>query len=88
MNIRYLKATGMVQAKGKGIALVPEKRTLAIALTQELLSNKPIVELYQSLCIGTELPTDNATVAYQFFRRFATATTSIWHHLFHCRKAS
>lgn len=65
MNMRYLKATGMVQSKGKGIALVPEKRTLAIALTQELLTDKPIIELYQSLCTGTELPTDNATVAYQ-----------------------
>lgn len=65
MNIRYLKATGMVQSKGKGIALVPEKRTLAIALTQELLSNKPLIELYQSLCRGTELPTDNASVAHQ-----------------------
>lgn len=65
MNMRYLKATGMVQSKGKGIALVPEKRTLAIVLTQELLTNKPIIELYQSLCTGTELPTDNATVAYQ-----------------------
>lgn len=65
MNMRYLKATGMVQSKGKGIALVAEKRTLAIALTQELLTNKPIIELYQSLCTGTALPTDNATVAYQ-----------------------
>lgn len=65
MNMRYLKATGMVRSKGKGIALVAEKRTLAIALTQELLTNKPIIELYQSLCTGTALPTDNATVAYQ-----------------------
>ena len=37
MNIRYLKATGMVHAHGKGIALVPEKHALAVALTQELL---------------------------------------------------
>lgn len=65
MNMRYLKATGMVQSKGKGIVLVPEKRSLAIALTQELLTNKPIIELYQSLCNGTALPTDNVTVAYQ-----------------------
>jgi len=27
MNIRYLKATGMIQAKGKGITLVPENVT-------------------------------------------------------------
>lgn len=65
MNVRYLKATGMVQSKGKGIALIPEKRALAIALTAELLSNKPIIELYQSLCGGSVLPTDNANVAYQ-----------------------
>lgn len=65
MNMRYLKATGMVQSKGKGIALIPEKRALAIALTNELLSNKPVIELYQSLCSGSVLPTDNANVAYQ-----------------------
>lgn len=65
MNMRYLKATGMVQSKGKGIALIPEKRALAAALTVGLLSDKPLLELYRSLCNGTILPTDNATVAYQ-----------------------
>lgn len=39
MNIRYLKATGMVQSKGKGITLIPEKRALAGALAQNLLSD-------------------------------------------------
>ena len=65
MNMRYLKATGMVQSKGKGIALIPEKRTLAIELAKELLSRKPLLELYRSLCNGTPLPTDNATIANQ-----------------------
>jgi hypothetical protein len=65
MNMRYLKATGMVQSKGKGIVLIPEKHTLAIELAKELLSGKPLLELYRSLCNGTELPTDNAKVAYQ-----------------------
>ena len=65
MNIRYLKATGMVQSKGKGIALISEKRTLAVELTKELLSNKPLLNLYRSLCDGTPLPTDNAVIAYQ-----------------------
>lgn len=65
MNIRYLKATGMVQSKGKGIALIPEKRTLAVELTKELLSDKPLLELYRSLCNGMPLPTDNATIAHQ-----------------------
>lgn len=65
MNMRYLKATGIVQSKGKGIALIPEKRTLAFELTRELLSNKPLLELYRSLCNGTPLPTDNVTIANQ-----------------------
>lgn len=65
MNMRYLKATGMVQSKGKGIALVPEKRTLAVELSKELLSSKPLLELYRSLCNGAPLPTDNAAIANQ-----------------------
>lgn len=74
MNMRYLKATGMVQTKGKGIVLVPEKRVLALALTGELLTDKPILELYQSLCNGTALPTDNATVAYQVLEELLEQT--------------
>lgn len=65
MNMRYLKATGMVQSKGKGISLIPEKHTLAVELTKELLSNRPLLELYRSLCNGTPLPTDNAIIANQ-----------------------
>ena len=65
MNMRYLKATGMVQSKGKGIVLIPEKRTLAIELSKELLSDRPLLELYRLLCNGTPLPTDNAAIANQ-----------------------
>lgn len=65
MNMRYLKATGMVQSKGKGIVLIPEKHTLAIELARELLSDKPLLDLYRSLCNGTPLPTDKAAVAHQ-----------------------
>ena len=64
MNMRYLKATGMVQSKGKGIVLIPEKHTLSIELARELLSNRPLLDLYRSLCNGTPLPTDNATVSH------------------------
>ena len=63
MNIRYLKATGMLQSKGKGIILIPEKRVLADQLVINLLSDKPLLELYRSLCNGTMLPTDNIKVA-------------------------
>ena len=65
MNIRYLKAAGIVQSKGNGIALIPEKHMLAVELTKELLSDKPLSELYRSLCSGTPLPTDNLVIANQ-----------------------
>ena len=65
MNIRYLKATGMVQAKGKGIALVPEKHTLAVQLTATLESREPLLQIYRSLCVGSELPTDHQDMATQ-----------------------
>lgn len=68
MNMRYLKATGMVQSKGKGIVLISEKHTLSIELARELLSNRPLLDLYRSLCNGTPLPTDNATVAHQVLK--------------------
>lgn len=65
MNLRYLKATGMVQSKGKGVCLVPEKHALAVELVKQITSDKPLLELYRSLCNGTPLPTDNAIVANQ-----------------------
>ena len=65
MNIRYLKATGMVQAKGKGIILVPEKHTLAIQLTTELVSTEPLIVIYKRLCNGSPLPTDNIDMAFE-----------------------
>lgn len=68
MNIRYLKATGMVQAKGKGIILVPEKHTLAIQLSAELVSTEPLLDIYKNLCKGSPLPTDNKNMAIEVLR--------------------
>lgn len=65
MNIRYLKSTGMVQSKGKGITLVAEKHALAVELAKSLTSYKPLLQLYRTLCVGSPLPTDNAAVANQ-----------------------
>lgn len=65
MNIRYLKATGMVQSRGKGIALVLEKHTLALELSKTLTSEKPLFALYRTLCQGSPLPTDHTEVANQ-----------------------
>ena len=68
MNIRYLKATGMVQANGKGIILVPEKHTLAVQLTKELTSTEPLLMIYRKLCSGSPLPTDNREIAIDVLR--------------------
>lgn len=68
MNIRYLKASGLVQVYGKGIALVPEKHELAESLTQVDSSQMTRLELYRELCNGAHLPTDNAEIALKVLK--------------------
>lgn len=68
MNIRYLKASGLVQAYGKGIALVTEKHELAESLTQVDSSQMTRLELYRELCNGAHLPTDNAEIALKVLK--------------------
>lgn len=64
MNIRYLKATGMVRANGKGISLVSERRVLAAALAKEIIRRESDLDLYKALTSGAPLPTDNSDTAY------------------------
>lgn len=58
-NFRYLKATGLVQNKGRGIALIPEKHLFIEKLVED--DNAPDSDLvfYTTLCNGATLPTDN-----------------------------
>jgi len=62
-TIRYLKATGLVTARGRGIAIYEEKRTLI----QELLIHDAVISdpltYYKLLCHGAELPTDEISGA-------------------------
>ena len=62
-NFRYLKATGLVQNKGRGITLVPEKRLFAEFMARD--TEAPINELdrYIKLCNGAQLPTDSQDAA-------------------------
>lgn len=62
-NIRYLKATGLIQSKGRGIRLVEEKRYIARTLSEaELFDDTPLT--YMKLqCEGADLPTDDLMVA-------------------------
>jgi len=63
MNLRYLRATGIVRAQGKGIAIVGEKRDLAEMLAKEQQSNAPLVNRLRELYGGPRLPTDDMEMA-------------------------
>lgn len=59
LNIRYLKATGVVQSRGRGISIVPEKHLLASQLVDEVFEILDSKTYLQTLCAGAMLPTDN-----------------------------
>lgn len=67
MNLRYLRASGIFQRKGRGIAIVPEKKTLAKLLTSDLVSEESLLARYRTLCSTPALPTDNITQAKVVF---------------------
>ena len=58
-NLRYLKATGLVQGKGRGISLVPEKRVFIEKLIQDTEVPDSDRSYFVSLCNGAVLPIDN-----------------------------
>ena len=62
-NFRYLKATGLVQAKGRGIALVPEKHVLSERLVADRAVPGTDAEYLKRLCSGATLPSDNRSEA-------------------------
>jgi len=62
-NFRYLKATGLVQSKGRGIAINPEKRVFIERLLADAVIPESDLSLLVSLCKGATLPTDNRDAA-------------------------
>ncbi len=58
MNLRYIKATGLVQSKGHGITLVPEKRILIDKLVREATIPDNKLNQWRTICNGASLPTD------------------------------
>lgn len=58
-NLRYLKATGLVQSKGRGISLVPEKHVFVEKLIQDTGIPDSDRSYFITLCNGAKLPTDN-----------------------------
>lgn len=63
MNMRYLRISGVLQRKGRGLVIVPTKHILAEKLAKTTTSTKPLIEQYKLLCNGAPLPTDNVEVA-------------------------
>lgn len=58
-NFRYLKATGLLQSKRRGISLVPEKHLFIEQLIAKTAQPASKRELVITLCNGAALPTDN-----------------------------
>ena len=63
MNLRYLRATGIVRAQGKGIVIIEEKHDLAEMLAKVQQSNEPLVDRLKELYRGPRLPTDDVEMA-------------------------
>lgn len=63
MNMRYLRISGVLQRKGRGLIIVPSKHLLAEKLAKDTASAEPIMAQYKLLCAGAPLPTDNVDIA-------------------------
>lgn len=63
MNMRYLRISGIVQRKGRGLIIVPAKHFLAEKLAKTTLSRRPIMDVYKELCHGASLPMDDLETA-------------------------
>ena len=63
MNMRYLRITGILQRRGRGLMILPTKRVLAEQLARSSVSTESLLEAYKALCNGAPLPTDDVPVA-------------------------
>lgn len=63
MNMRYLRISGVLQRKGRGLVIVPSKHILAEKLAKSTASEESVMHEYRKLCNGAPLPTDDTDVA-------------------------
>lgn len=63
MNMRYLRISGVLQRKGRGLVIVPSKHILVEKLAKSTASKESIMHEYRKLCNGASLPTDDIDVA-------------------------
>ena len=75
-NFRYLRATGLFQRVGRGIAIMPEKRTLATLIADEPAPPLDVTTYLRELCNGASLPTDNETDARKVLTALVQSATN------------
>lgn len=63
MNMRYLRISGVLQRKGRGMVITPAKHILAEKLAKSTSNEESIMIQYKRLCEGAKLPTDNVDTA-------------------------
>ena len=63
MNMRYLRISGVLQRKGRGMVIVPAKHILAEKLAKSPSNEEPRMLQYKELCEGAKLPTDDMDTA-------------------------
>ena len=63
MNMRYLRISGVLQRKGRGLIISPSKHVIAEALAKTTINTEPMLNILQSLTTGAILPTDNIEIA-------------------------
>lgn len=63
MNMRYLRITGVLQRKGRGLMIVPAKHLLAERLAKTTPSTASLLDTLTTLCNGAPLPSDNTEIA-------------------------
>ena len=63
MNMRYLRISGVLQRRGRGLIINPTKHIIAEAMAKTTASTGPMLEVFRELTIGAPLPTDDRVLA-------------------------
>lgn len=68
MNMRYLRISGVLQRKGRGMIIVPSKHVIAEKMAKATPSSEKLLTKLKTLTTGAPLPTDNVDVAKSVLR--------------------
>ena len=63
MNMRYLRISGILQRKGRGLIITPSKHIIAEAMAKTTASTAPMLGEFIKLTTGAPLPTDDLKIA-------------------------